>query len=150
MALLTAGLIIEAVSLIGEAEKLRDYWDDNGFDFHLAVKQDGRVAVSTKHWGRVHYIVTELDVESLWDKVMSVAESCGRSLVKSSQGTYVYIPKLNKEQAQRFFDKMKVALGYKIERKFEFEWSIDDAVLPDMLVTKSRDLLVELAKQVEE
>ena len=136
MATLAVGLIIETIDFASEVEKIKGYWDDKGLDFHIAVKQDGRLAVSTKHWSRVHYIVTDKSPEEIWDAIKKVAAKISRNLVRSKLGPYVFIPKLNIEQSQHVFDFFKQELGYNILRKWEFSWDIDDAILPASCLEK--------------
>jgi hypothetical protein len=127
---MAAGLIILAIELVENGEKLKGYWDETGLDMHIAVKSDGRLAVSTKHWGRVHYICTDKTPDELWVIVRQIAEEIGRSLIKSQQGPYVYIPKLNVNQTQSVFNKFKDQLGYdNVERILEWSWNISDAVV---------------------
>jgi len=123
----TIALITEVVT---EAEKLKGYYDDTGLDMHIAVKKNGMLAVSTKHWGRVHYIVTEKQPNEIWTIVKEVAENIGRTLIKSEKGPYVYINKLNIDQTQQVFDKFKATLGDNVERHMEWSWNIEDAILP--------------------
>jgi len=123
-------LILEGIELISNAEKLKDFWDEKGLDMHIAVKLDGRVAVSTKHWVRTHYINTHLRTPEIWVEIQEVMEKVGRSLIKSKLGTYVFVPKLNIESTQRIFDEFKKRLGYDISREWGLSWDIDDAVLP--------------------
>lgn len=142
-----AGVIIEAIEIAEELEKVRGYWDDKGLDMHIAVKADGRLAVSTKHWVRVHYIKTYKTPEELWKILSKVATAIGRSLVRSKYGPYVYIPKLSIEHTQHIFDMFKKDLGHNIDRVYEFSWDIDDAVIvevaPEPLPT---DLTSEIPK----
>ena len=138
-----ATIIIEAIELAEELEKVKGYWDDKGLDMHIAVKKtkydnDGHqkrgavIAVSTKHWARVHYLYTEKDADELWIDLKSVAETVGRSLVKGAYGPYVYIPKLSVKQTQDIFNKIRGCIGdHEIKRKFQFSWKIDDAVLEE-------------------
>ena len=123
------GAIITLSQVVAEAEKLKGYYDETGLDMHIAVKKNGRLAVSTKHWGRVHYIVTDKDPKEIWTSVKEVASDIGRNLIKSEKGPYVYINKLSVTQTQEVFDKFKEKLGDNIERHFQFSWKIDDAVL---------------------
>lgn len=126
-----AGVIIAAAELVDQLEQAKEFWDQTGLDMHIAVKKDGRLAVSTKHWSRVHYIRTGKTTEALWDVVQSVGRTIGRSLVRSEQGPYVYIPKLNVDQTQAVFDLFKDELGHEnVERVLSWSWKIEDAVLP--------------------
>ena len=132
---MAAIVIIEAVALVEELEKVKQFWDEKGLDMHIAVKADGRLAVSTKHWGRVHYIRSDKNPEALWSIVDDVARSVGRSLILSVQGPYVYIPKLNVGQTQEIFNRFKNLLDHNnVERHFQRSWSIEDAVLPNVNV----------------
>jgi len=127
--------VIEAIELMEELEKIKGYWDDKGLDMHIAVKKDGQIAVSTKHWVRVHYLRAEgTALKEMWQNINAVAKQVGRSLVKSKQGPYVYIPKLGVEQTQNIFNAIRSKMGeHTISKKFEFSWDIDDAVLEEFL-----------------
>lgn len=136
---MAAVIIIEAIEIIEDLEKVKGYWDEKGLDMHIAVKENGWIAVSTKHWGRVHYLKTNDKPYDLWQTLKQVAQEVGRSLVKSVQGPYVFIPKLGKEQTQNVFNIIRSKLGqHKIERKFEFSWDIDDAVLEEFCKPKEQ------------
>jgi hypothetical protein len=130
-----AHYIIVLQEVVAVAEQAKGYWDESGLDMHIAVKNKGQIAVSTKHWGRVHYIVPDATLEPqwLWNNVLEpVSNAVGRKLVKSLKGDYVYIHKLNLEQTQSIFDKIKEKVGkYTIERHLEWSWDIKDAVLPN-------------------
>lgn len=128
IAVAAIGTIVQVAS---ELEAARGYWDENGLDMHIAIKRDGQVAVSTKHWARTHYIRTrDKSVEQLWQALRVVAAAVGRSLVRSKYGPYVFVPKLNVAQTQDVFDRLKQELDcYDVEREWEFTWSIDDAVI---------------------
>lgn len=128
MSLSVVSAITIASELVTEIEKLKGYWDESGLDMHIAVKKNGMLAVSTKHWSRVHYIVTDKQPDELWTVVIKVANDVGRSLIKSEKGPYVYINKLNVKQTQNIFDKFKILLGDNIERHLQISWNIDDAV----------------------
>ena len=133
-----AHYIIMLQEVVTVAEQAKGYWDESGLDMHIAVKKRGQIAVSTKHWGRVHYIVPEKSVQpnDLWDNVLGpVSEEIGRKLVRSEQGDYVYIHKLSLDQTQSVFDKIKEKMALlvgdlEIERHLEWSWDISDAVLP--------------------
>ena len=124
------GTITMTAELVSEIEKLKGYWDESGLDMHIAVKKNGMLAVSTKHWSRVHYIVTDKNTDKLWKIVKDIAKDIGRSLIKSEKGPYVYISKLNVNQTQAVFDKFKQVLGDNVERHIQWSWNIKDAVLP--------------------
>lgn len=128
IAVAAIGTIVQVAS---ELEAARGYWDESGLDMHIAIKQDGRVAVSSKHWARTHYIRTRgKTVQQLWQALRDVATRIGRSLVRSKYGPYVYVPKLNVAQTQDVFDRLKQELDcHDIEREWEFSWRIDDAVI---------------------
>ena len=127
-----AHYIIMLQEVVSGAEKAKGYWDESGLDMHIAVKKSGQIAVSTKHWSRVHYIITEENTDTLWDKLGEVSDEVGRKLIKSNKGNYVYIHKLNLNQTQSIFDKIKEKLeNIKIERHFEWSWDISDSVLPN-------------------
>ena len=141
-------------NVIEQGEKLKGYWDETGLDMHIAVKKDGRIAVSTKHWSRVHYIRTQYNSGSdsgngngngsgsgscgdssggsdvIWEKLSIISKNIGRTLIKSKKGDYVYINKLNKKQTQKIFDRFKEMFGDDVIKVWEFSWDIDDAVLP--------------------
>ncbi len=125
-------IIIEAIEIVEDLEKVKGYWDDKGLDMHIAIKQNGWIAVSTKHWGRVHYLKTNKEPLQLWKHIKDVALEVGRSLIKSKQGPYVYISKLGVEQTQNVFNIIRSTIGtHTISRKFQFSWDIDDAVLEE-------------------
>jgi hypothetical protein len=131
-----AEYITVLLSIIKEAEKAKGYWDDAGLDMHIAVKKGfndmGVIAVSTKHWGRVHYLQTTLtDTNKIWNDLGIIAGEIGRTYIKSAKGTYVYLNNLNLHQTQSVFDKFKEKFGNNIKRGFPgFGWDIDSAVLP--------------------
>jgi hypothetical protein len=129
---LVVGGIKVASDVWTEAEKLKGYWDESGLDMHIAVKRNGMVAVSTKHWGRTHYILTGIfDTDLVWSYVQQVSLEIGRTLIRSEKGPYVYVPKLTLDATQAVFNKLKELLkSENIERNFEWSWNIDDAVLP--------------------
>jgi len=141
---LAVGFLIEASEFVSEVEKLQGYWDDKGLDMHIAVKLNGMIAVSTKHWTRTHYIVTDKTIEELWNILIEISKEIGRKYVKSVRGSYVYIPKLNIAQTQDIFDNMKKKLGYEIDRKWEISWDIDDAVV---LIERKKKKTLSLTKK---
>ena len=129
------GTIVMTTELVSEIEKLKGYWDETGLDMHIAVKKNGYVAVSTKHWSRTHYIITEgLETDDIWLIIEEISKDIGRSLIKSDKGPYVYINKLNVKQTQEIFNKFKEKLGDNIDRRIEWSWKIDDAVLPSLII----------------
>jgi hypothetical protein len=137
-----AELIVEG------AEQLSHYWDAKGLDMHIAVKQPTNendtnksksvIAVSTKHWSRVHYInpQSSFTPENAWDALAALAQKIGRTLVISQKGPYVYIPKLSAAQTQNVFNYLKQEISnitgddVKVTRVWEMSWDIDDAVPP--------------------
>ncbi len=130
---MAAEIVSDIIEIIEEAEKLKGFWDDTGLDMHIAVKKDHKIAVSTKHWVRVHYIRTAAEsyIEEIWKSVREIASDIGRTLVKSSNGPYVFINKLSETQTERVFDKFKDRFGKEnVQRVWELHWEIDDAVLP--------------------
>ena len=133
MSLLSSvGLIINAVEIIESTEKLKGYWDDKGLDMHMAVKDSKQIVVSTKHWVRVHYIISNKDTDELWKLIRTVATQVGRSLIRSNQGPYVYIHKLNAGQTQDIFNKLRRVIGGRVRRKYQLSWNIDDAIVPEL------------------
>ena len=141
--LASAAVVIEAIEFVEEMEKVKGYWDDKGLDMHIAVKKSkfcdngdrkrgAVIAVSTKHWARVHYLYTQKTAKELWANLAGVAGDVGRSLVKGAYGPYVYIPKLSVNQTQDIFNRIRACVGsHDIKRKFQFSWKIDDAVLEE-------------------
>ena len=90
-----ATAIVIAEQLVNAAEKLSDYWDETGLDMHIAVKPR-TIAVSTKHWSRVHYLSTNgMTPKEVWEELKKLATEIKRKLVLSTKGPYVYVPKLN-------------------------------------------------------
>lgn len=124
--------ITDIQNVIAVAEQAKGFWDAQGLDMHIAVKQDSRLAVSTKHWMRVHYIDTGLLPSQIWEKLNEVCKAIGRKLIKSTNGPYVYINKLNVKQTQHIFDLLKKTFGTNITRVWEVSWDIDDAFLPEL------------------
>lgn len=122
--------IADLQEVVETGEKLKGYWDDTGLDMHIAVKLDGRIAVSTKHWTRVHYIVTPYSASILWTGLGEISEAIGRKLVRSTKGLYVYVHKLNAAQTLDVFDKIKHRFGGTVERHLEWSWDISDAFRP--------------------
>jgi hypothetical protein len=125
--------IAVAEQVIEGVEQLSLYWDAKGLDMHIAVKSSGTIAVSTKHWSRVHYMRCEgICAEKAWKLLLETAQMISRTLVKSVKGPYVYIPKLNSEQTQSVFNhiKQKMNEGTEIDRVWEISWDIDDAISP--------------------
>ena len=117
-------------SIIEQAEKLKGYWDETGLDMHIAVKMNGVIAVSTKHWSRVHYLRTKCTFNVIWEKLNDImSTSIGRTLIKSKKGNYVYINKLNSQQTQNVFDHFKNVFGNDVTKVWEYSWKIDDANL---------------------
>lgn len=116
-------------------EKVKGFWDETGLDMHIAVLENNTIAVSTKHWLRVHYIVTK-NLDNAWENVLKVvSELIGRKLIRSEKGDYVYVNKLSKNQTQKVFDAIvaqcKLHDWYKrIERHWEASWKIETAYLP--------------------
>lgn len=122
-------------------EKVKGFWDETGLDMHIAVirspngSASDTIAVSTKHWFRVHYIHTKNlgpnNEYNAWDDVLKViSEMIGRKLIRSEKGDYVYINKLSKKQTQKVFDSIVTQLKLlnffvEIERHFESSWEID-------------------------
>lgn len=127
-----AEFIVIAIEVAEQAEKLKGYWDDTGLDMHIAVKICGTIAVSTKHWTRVHYITPTPTntVQEIWKNLGTVSDDIGRKFIRSEKGPYVYINKLNEDQTQAVFDKLKEKFGNNVKRVWELSWDIDDAVLP--------------------
>lgn len=120
-------------SIIQQAEQMKGYWDETGLDMHIAVKANKQVAISTKHWGRVHYIQTKLEPYQIWLKLDEISKIVGRKLIRSTQGPYVYINKLNEHQTKSIFDKLCAALGCTsndVTRNWQYSWKIKDAILP--------------------
>ena len=114
----------------------KKYWDESGLDMHIAVKNSGYIAVKTKHWGRIHYIITYDKPEELWKALEKVSIIIERKLIKSKNGPYVYLHKLNEDQTQAVFDQLKKVLKVgeeNIERHIEWDWDISNAVLPEAL-----------------
>jgi hypothetical protein len=136
MASASALVIIEAIEMVEEMEKVKGYWDDKGLDMHIAVKlnKDGQsiIVVNTKHWIRLHYLYSEKNPSDIWSDLKIIANNIGRSLVKGAYGPYVYIPKLSVKQTQDIFNKIRGQIGkHRIKRKFQFSWNIDDALLEE-------------------
>ena len=126
-----AKIVSDIIEIIEEAEKLKGFWDDTGLDMHIAVKKDHRIAISTKHWVRVHYITTNQSTDEMWKSVGKISKNIGRTLIKSPNGPYVYINKLSEIQTEQIFEKFKEYFGVKnVVRVWEIHWEIDDAVLP--------------------
>jgi hypothetical protein len=123
--------IVLLPEIIEQAEKAKGYWDETGLDMHIAVNCDGRIAVSTKHWVRVHYVVTNYSAHILWNMLGDVSKEIGRKLIRSEKGPYVYMHKLNKEQTQEVFDKIVARTKGKVERHMEWSWDISDAFIPE-------------------
>lgn len=126
-------IIVEITEIVEEGEKIKGYWDDTGLDMHIAVKENGSMVISTKHWFRVHYIDTSLDSDETWNRLRGVAENIGRKLIKSQKGQYVYIHKLNETQTKDIFDQIVTGLDCDrndISRVWEMSWDISDAVVP--------------------
>lgn len=130
--------IIDIVTLT-EMEKIKGYYDDTGLDMHIAVvgltSNTTHVVVSTKHWGRVHYIKAEKTPEDCWNILFKIAERIGRTLIKSKKGRYVYVDKLNLDQTQSVFDIFKDEFGNDISRAWEISWDIENSVLPQEMQT---------------
>jgi len=127
LVLTTAETVIEAL------EQAKGYWDETGLDMHIAVKANKQVAVSTKHWARVHYIQTKLSPEDMWKRLAMVSNMVGRKLIRSEKGPYVYINKLNESQTKSIFDKIVSALECNngdVTRNLQYSWNIKDAILP--------------------
>jgi hypothetical protein len=122
--------IAELPELIEDAEKLKGYWDETGLDMHIAAKCDGKIVVSTKHWTRVHYIVTSYSAFLLWKGLGDVSQDIGRKLIRSKKGDYVYIHKLSNKQTLDVFNKIVDRFDGKIERHLEWSWDISDAFIP--------------------
>ena len=138
----TAELIVE------ELEKAKGFWDEQGLDMHLAVLQDPTdervtLAVSTKHWASVHYVHTEeTRPDVVWNVLRSVCQEAGRMAVRSVQGPYVYIPKLNAAQTQTMLDKVVDTMRAQhitnyIARKWQISWNIRNAVTPPINAEES-------------
>ena len=132
-------MFITTAELVSEGiEQLSEYWDAKGLDMHIAVKEGGTIAVSSKHWTRVHYVESQLKDEcAAWDVLAGISETIGRTLVLSTKGPYVYIPKLSAAQTQAVFNHIRQAIHKatggktKVTRRWQLSWKIDDAILPD-------------------
>jgi hypothetical protein len=112
-----------------EVKAAKKYWDETGLDMHIAVKKN-IICVNTKHWGRNHYIITNLDTDALWNGLGEISQNIGRKLIESQNGPYVYLHKLNEDQTQDIFDQMTAKFGDNVERHMEWKWDISDAVMP--------------------
>lgn len=127
---MTQQFITDVESIIEVTEQAKGFWDAQGLDLHIAVKSDGIIAVSTKHWARVHYITTDITIDQIWLKIEMICRDIGRTLIRSKNGPYVYINKLNLVQTQHIFDLFKKTFGNNITRVWEFDWEIENAVVP--------------------
>jgi len=139
--------ISEIIHILEESEKVKGYWDDQGLDMHIAVTKSS-VVVSTKHWLCVHYIRTGKSPEEMWKGMKEVSEDIGRTLIKSTKGLYVYIHKLNIEQTQKVFNKLKEKFGTRIMRVWEMGWDIDNATLPCCLLLINNKVTIDDIKGV--
>ena len=132
-------MFIATAELVSEGiEQLSEYWDAKGLDMHIAVKEGGTIAVSSKHWTRVHYVESQLKDEcAAWEILATVSEKISRTLVLSSKGPYVYIPKLSAAQTQAVFNHLRKVIHEatgeksKVTRRWQLNWKIHDAILPD-------------------
>jgi hypothetical protein len=128
-----AHYIVILKEVVSAAEQVKGYWDESGLDMHIAVKKSGQIVVSTKHWGRVHYLIPKdkISPDDLWNILGEVSDDVGRKLIKSEKGPYVYIHKLNINQTQHIFDTIKRKIvNFTIERHLEWSWDISDVILP--------------------
>ena len=78
-------------NIFEQAEKLKGYWDETGLDMHIAVKKSGTIAVSTKHWSRVHYIITDLSSDDIWNEMGYISKDIGRKFIKKYKRERMYI-----------------------------------------------------------
>ncbi len=110
---------------------------------YIAVKRSGKITISTKYWFRVNYIIPDFLVEpdEIWEKILKpVAGEIGRTYIRSEEGNYVYLHKLNKQQTQDVFDKILSKISnLQIERHWEYTWDATDAVLPSALYEREKD-----------
>ena len=129
-----------AETVVEGLEKAKGYWDAKGLDMHIAILENENrksIAVSTKHWPRVHYLrMKDVEVSELIDVLKTICEEVGRSVISSVQGPYVYIPKLNMVQTQDIFNKIQKELKdreitFRIIRLWQMSWDIEDAVKID-------------------
>ena len=130
-----------AEKVVEGVEQLSMYWDAKGLDMHIAVREGSPstgavIVVSTKHWTRVHYVNTGMGVDGAWDGLTSMAKTISRTLVISTKGPYVYIPKLSAAQTQNVFNHIVHEVDevtdheVTVTRVWEMSWEIDDAVAP--------------------
>ena len=103
--------ITDIVDIVDDTEKLKGYWDESGLDLHIAIKKNGTIAVSTKHWIRVHQIQTGLTNKEILVKLGVLSIQIGRKLIKSKKGSYLYINKLNLDQTQKIFNLFEKIFG---------------------------------------
>ena len=128
--------IVDDVNLLDQAtEKLQGFWDDTGSDMNIAIKGNGKIAISSGQLLRVSYLTPRMEKTpaELWQVLHQVSEEIGRTLVKSQQGPYVFIPKLGKHDTRRIFRKLKRALHADVIRKLEESWDVEDAVLEEVV-----------------
>ena len=135
----TADTLIKIVNTLQEIEKdyeiAKGFWDAQGLALYLAVKRNGSVGISTKHWTDVVYLETQnSSPHELWLILGKVTDAIGRTMVRAERGSFVYIPNLNEEQTEEVYNKIVTELqSQKIifdeNLKMEWEWEVDDAVL---------------------
>lgn len=131
--------LVNIVNSIEELEKdyemAKGFWDSLGFSLYIAVKSNGSIGFSTKHWEHSIYIETEKCTPyKLWEIIGKVANSISRTLVRDNRGSYVYIPNLNETQTEDIFEKIVAELQlenivYDEQLKLEWAWDVTDAVL---------------------
>lgn len=136
---MTEHSLINIVNTLEELKKdyemIKGFWDSTGLALYLAVKQNGSIGVSTKHWTDVMYIQTQnCTTLQLWQILGKVTDNIGRTMVRSERGSYVYIPNLNEQQTEEVYNKIVSELQsenivFDEVYKMEWEWDVADAVL---------------------
>jgi hypothetical protein len=132
--------ITDVHSVVEEVEQLSLYWDGNGAEMQICVKQGNPrngaiVAMKSAQTTRVNYIHTAgLTVSETWEALLNVARGISRTLIRNDK--YVCIPHLNKEQMQHVFNHIQREIervsGKRVDVviAWEIEWDADDATQP--------------------
>lgn len=122
--------IDRVVDLINDVKESETYYDALTFSLYIAVTNDNKIVMSSKHWAKNCYIEIDIQEGSLWD---IVSNSTTKTFERyDGISWYVFINGLNRNDTNIVYDSVLSEIkkkGYKfdvIEKWDVFGWTITE------------------------
>lgn len=107
---------------------LENYYDEWGLCLYIAILNNNKIALSSKHWLKNYYVeCSNLD----WNIIKNVAKTINREISHNAQDTsYVFITNLNREQTSNVYQLILNELKenkiiFDISECWELNWQVN-------------------------